>query len=269
MGITRKQCKACKKKRYSDRFELEVHRCIDCVSNNIPCPQKKKSKTQSLKELSVACAPTTLESMLEQFKKYLIHTNRQYRKKHFVFENVLDEPTCEKYLKKLKSNKSWSAITFLKTERRYQSIIKGVGSYKCWHPVRNLIHALGELTGQHYSIHMLGLYSKADCPQQAFHFDVWQYTNRKKCIPGNVYAAPWSLIFGIEEDTRIIIRNPQTQDAMTVPIPRGGVCFIRGDCEHAGAHYEKENYRLFVSLGTNIFKHDGKDVALLPENTNI
>jgi hypothetical protein len=224
-----------------------------------------------LQEREISVDQPRLATMLKRFKQYLIETNHQYRQQHFVFDDVLSQSDCEKYLTKLQSTdeNSWTPINFANTQYRYQVIINDVAENDYWHPITNLIYTLGELTGQHYQIKMLGLYSKAGCPQQALHFDVCQYTNRKPYIRGNVYAAPWSLIFGIQDDTHIMIRNPQTQDDMLVDIPRGGVCFLRGDCEHAGAAYTNKNYRLFVSIGTNSFQHDGENVALNTATTTI
>ena len=80
------------------------------------------------------------------------------------------------------------------------------------------------------------LKSLANCPKQLFHSDC------KHSSDTSSYNIQYSLIVAIESNTKFVLFNKETID-----IPINGMIMYRGDYMHAGASYQNEHNRLFIS----------------------
>jgi hypothetical protein len=108
------------------------------------------------------------------------------------------------------------------------------------------------------------LKSEKECPSQRLHADDFGVASIRDKITFEDMS--FSLLVALEPDanpTQILIGDgivPFT--VRTQPLTQGSFILFRGNCPHAGASYTVENKRLFISIGTHKYPHDGTDVAL-------
>ena len=108
------------------------------------------------------------------------------------------------------------------------------------------------------------LKSENQCPSQRFHADDCDVATIADHIAFKDMS--FSLLVALEPDanpTQILIGEgiiPFT--VRTQILTQGSFILFRGNCPHAGARYTIENKRLFISIGTNKYPHNGTNVAL-------
>ena len=87
------------------------------------------------------------------------------------------------------------------------------------------------------------LKSLTNCPKEVFHSDC------KDSSDAPSYNIQYSLIVAIQSHTKFVLSNKETID-----IPMNGMIMYRGDYMHAGASYQNEHNRLFISCSNKPLK---------------
>lgn len=114
------------------------------------------------------------------------------------------------------------------------------------------------------------IWSGKNCNQQPLHADEDAYYNSVDAYgKRRIDNAPYSIIFALEDNS-----NPTSLDLddhgkrKNVKLPQGSGILLRGDCRHAGVAYDRENYRLFVALGSDDYPNRGLTTGALNVRSN-
>ena len=106
------------------------------------------------------------------------------------------------------------------------------------------------------------------CPMQQVHTDDGQLSDQRA---NKKFAdLSFSLIIALEPDsnpTSIYMYKGKEAPFKVVRwvLQQGTVLLLRGDFPHAGAEYDRENLRAFITIGTRRYPHRGTSLGVFPD----
>ena len=112
--------------------------------------------------------------------------------------------------------------------------------------VKSHLGDVGLLTSEHVVSGASLLLAMSGAPEQGIHLDfVNDPDTYSELSDSGQVAYPVSIMFALEEDTRIVFGRPGAEE----DIPVGGCAIWKGNHPHAGTHYLRDNVRFHLYMG--------------------
>jgi len=270
----RRLCLVCRQRRYIKYFPTINSYACNKHYDVIDLNKKYQTRRISLKQHYTEIKDGKSERACAFIDRFHQMESQHYR--YTVVSKFFTSDECSeiKQFEENQLNNKFEPINFdnhnkKQISRRFQKKLFEVKITEKIFP--QMVPCLAELVNVLIECHpnisnMIGsiLKSKYQCPSQQLHADDFEVASIKDYIAFEDMS--FSLLVALEPDvnpTQILIGEgiiPFT--VRTQPLTQGSFILFRGNCPHAGASYTIENKRLFISIGTQKYPHNGKDVAL-------
>jgi hypothetical protein len=178
--------------------------------------------------------------------QFLNSTNEQY----LVIKEVLQPELIIKSYSEVKEiagmKSKWQKVNFSDRSISKRFMAKLTKRHET--PLLNVLKSFQIVFPHHVETKIKIIHSKQGDKAQLTHSDLPHHLCSKK--PKNLLNYHYSAIIALCDNTKLLMG----QERIEIRIPKGDMIFFRGDTLHAGAAYEKCNYRYFLSTYSEDFK---------------